>query len=201
LLGFQKNLICGLIWDYTMKNVQNNFSKQDQDLFQIDIHFSELKAEAQLLFDLLNAYSSRINALEKNLQEIHANFPFRLNIKEGKRSILKQPLGTHIEGCAGDVHGFWTQDFWYLSWEADDNSKNFRLFLTIEELEFIFFDYGEHIEQIKEFCSNIKFKRPLIETNIQTRLQYSEYLLPFIDAFKDYLKSCRLAVEQGDVPF
>lgn len=186
-----------------MKNqfIKNDQSKKNQNSLQIDISLNELIIEAEKLFGLLDICTSHIRILEKELQRIHLNLPFELKISEEKKSLLKPALDKHNEGCVGQVHGFWIQDVWYFSWEEDENSKTFRLLLTMKETEFVLFDYDEHIEQVREFCSEIKFRKPLIETNIQTRLQYSQYLIPFINAFKEYLKTYQIAIKQDDIPF
>ena len=180
---------------------KNKHSEENKKTVQVDASLKELIVEAEKLFGLLDTYTSRIRFLEKELQRVHLNLLFTLKVKKDKGSLLKPALDIHNEGCAGQVHGFWTQDIWYLSWEEDENSKTFRLLLTMKETEFVLFDYGEHIEQVREFSSQIKFRKPLIETNIQLRLQYSEYLISFIDSFKNYLKTYQTAIEQNDTSY
>lgn len=60
----------------------------------------------------------------------------------------------------------------YLSWEgATENKKNFRLFL------------------IKEENNEVRLKKPLIETNMQTRFEYIKYLNSFMSNFTLNLKT------------
>lgn len=176
--------------------IQNGQSKKEKEILLIDEQLDTLALEAKQLFELLDKYSHRIRTLETELQKINANFPFSLKIKEENESHLKPIPDKHIQRYARTADGFFTKDFWYLSWEKDDNSKNFRLLLIIKEIEFVV--RGDR--RIK-LDSQIKFQKPLVETNLQTRLQYSEYLLPFIDSFKEYLKNSRLTIEQGGIPF
>ena len=88
-----------------------------------------------------------------------------------------------------------TQVSWYLAWEQfEDNIKNFRLFLVGEDKEIVCINACDNPRWI-EFQSKTIFKKPLIETDLQTRLKYAESLNPFFNQFAEYLKKCRFFLE------
>jgi uncharacterized protein YnzC (UPF0291/DUF896 family) len=47
------------------------------------------------------------------------------------------------------------------------------------------------------------FKKPLIETELNVRFNYIRYLVPFLNAFKEHLRSVRILTEDGPdaIPF
>jgi hypothetical protein len=165
---------------------------------QIDSNLFELLIEAKALFENLDRYSSQVRVLEKELQKINANFPYKLKIKEELESFSRPILDRHAAWCIGmAMLGYTQQDVYYLSWEIDDHAKNFRLFLVVEEKEFVLFDSAESVGIRREFISQVKLKKPLIETDMHTRLRYCEYLNGFIQSFKEHLKNYRAAIEMG----
>ena len=83
---------------------------------------------------------------------------------------------------------------WFLSWDHDEKSKKFRLLVVDEGTEVIYYNVlGDDPEAIRSevFKSNCKSKNPLIEANIQTRLEYFKHLPKFISEFKSHLQNMR----------
>lgn len=187
-----------------MDFIQNNVTKNEishLDPSSVESALQDLTSEANKVFKILDTASATIRKLENSLSNIKAHFPFKFIIKEEAESFLKPALEKHAQGFAGTIHGFFTKDVWALSWEKHDTNNDFRLFLVIEEVESIFFDYAENIEQIEKFSSELKLKRPLIETDIPTRLKCSAHLIAFINAFTSYLQSYHTAITSEPLPF
>ena len=166
-----------------------------------DTSLKELVGEAQALFQVLDSVSTKIRDFEKQLGELKAHFPFRYFLREDKPSALKelseQQLNRieHISN-ADNALRYRTKTCWYFAWEAEENSKNFRLFLTSTQKEIIVWAIcGGTVEEIEPYESEVLFRRPLIEMDLPTRLQFAEYLSAFISDFKEYLRRCRMSIE------
>ena len=180
------------------KVVHNDLSRKTIEFSQIDSNLSELLIEAKALFEDLDRYSSQVRALEKELQKVNACFPFKLKVKEEQESFVRPVLDKHTQWCVGvTMLGYTQQDIHFLSWEADENTKNFRLFLVVEEKECVLFDCAQSAGLKREFTSQVRAKKPLIETDMYTRLKYCAYLNGFIKSFKEHLRSCRMTIEMG----
>lgn len=164
----------------------------------IDLSLTELIQEADTLFQKLNHISTSISTLEKELTRVKAFFPFKLLVDEEKRSLQKRLMDNKSD-LESDNYYFTTVS-WHLAWEEDENSKNYRLFLISEALETVATGFEEHYS-FEDVQINKLFKKPFIETNLKTRLKYSEYLITFIDSFKTYLKDYRISIEKNDLPF
>lgn len=180
-----------------------HLEKKNCNLETINSSIHELVHEAKVLFSTFDAISSSICKLEKDLNETKAYFPFKYKVYIDSESCAKKPEPRH-NTISYDLLGYRTYIYWYLGWEAEENTKNFRLFLIGEEKEIIYYSIPENDPEAceeQEFQKKNIFKKPLMETDLQTRLQYSEHLLPFINSFKDYLKGYRLAVEQEGISF
>jgi hypothetical protein len=181
-----------------------DLNKTSYNLEAINSSIHELVHEAKILFSTFDAISSSICKLEKDLNDSKAYFPFKFKARIDLESCAKKPEPRH-DTISYDLLGYRTCTYWYLAWEAaEENTKNFRLFLIGEEKEIIYYSIpGDDPESCgeQEFQTKNVFKKPLMETSLSIRIQYSEYLIPFIDSFKDYLKSCRLIIEQGGIPF
>lgn len=152
----------------------------------------ELATEAELLFKVLDATSSKIHQLETSLSDLKAHFPFQLSIK--KQKSLAEKFDENSDERYESFDGYYTITYWYLSWEPVEGSKNYRLFLKSEKKEFLFSGSEEFYKEI-EYQSELILKRPLVETDLATRLQFIEYLNHFVIAFKDYLKGYRISIE------
>jgi len=172
----------------------------------------DLVNEAQALFQALDNTSGKIRDLEKRLSELKANFPFTYLLREDKSSVIHSLEQRHFDRRfeQDPAHlGYCPNICWYLSWDADENSKNFRLFLLSRLKEVIVWvHHGEPVEGFIPHESEILFKRPLIEVDLPTRLQFAEYLSAFISHFKEYLKRYRMSIEgqkvvafDDEVPF
>lgn len=157
-----------------------------------------LFSEAGELFKTLDQYSKIILKLEENLVDLKANFPFRLLVKN-EHDLSKRKLTLEHEQYA---HGefFTTKNLWYLAWESiDQNNKKFRLFLISEEVETIHSGWEETYEFF-ELSPKLLAKKPLIETDLQTRLHYFEHIDSFINAFKDHLHAYRVLIDRCNIP-
>lgn len=128
---------------------------------QVNLALEGLVGEAESLFRTIDVTSVQICTVEEKLNEIEAHFPFKYILPDGKPS--------EGEACISKI-------CWHLSWERDENSKNFRLFLISTEA---------------------RFKRPFIETNLSMRFQFIGYLVAFISNFQVYLREYRLSIESG----
>lgn len=170
--------------------------------FQLDSSLKELEFEATKLFQILDSASDAIRNLEKSLQNISANFPFRYLILEEKKSPCKKPEPYH-EGLEPAISGYYTQVYQYLAWEKDENCKNFRLLLTCEEVETVYFPHPESDYDIfRKFQTRCVSKKPVIETDLQTRLNLCKHLNFFISGFKEHLQTKRLEIESAnELPF
>lgn len=189
-----------------MQNINNKKKHNDnlQEFFLIDEHLKDLEIEATALFKLLDRTSDTIRRLESCLQKLNANFPFSFLVQEEKESPPKKPESYHKDSSPREVAFYTTQTRWYLFWKENTISKNYRLFLISEEFEYIYFQSGDDLEHYasSQFKVNSSFQEPFISTKLHIRLRYSEFLISFIDAFKNYLRECRQAIEQGEeIPF
>jgi hypothetical protein len=180
-----------------VKGLETSVQKS-QESYQIDSNLQELLIEAKALFEELDKCSAQIRALEKELQRVNAKFPFKLKLKESEESLYMPPHDRHVQWCPnGTVRGYTQQEFDFLSWEMEDSAKNFRFFLVIEEKEFVLLEDAQSPGLRREFLSQIKFKKPVIELDMATRLHYCEYRNYFIQSFKEYLRNHRIAIEMG----
>lgn len=182
-----------IISESNKKNISNNSLITDTFLKELDL-------EVEHLFNTLDQISNKIIKFETILRERKAHFPFQLKIKEDP--VLQQPIEDCHKATYPLVVGYHTQTYWYLSWEsAEDNHANYRLFLIAEEKGIVSYNVDSDRVYCDEFKSVRTYKKALIETDLSTRLRYSEFLNPFIVAFKEYLKTCRISIESGDIPF
>lgn len=188
------------------KNIMTSSAKKApaslQKLPPIDSSLTELVQEAKALFNVLDATSERIRDLESCLKELKANFPFRIYIGSDEESPVKPAEGHHHQAYPC-VQGYRTKVDWNLAWEHEDISKCFRLCLISEEKELV--SYSTEDDQVYRdvFATKILQKKPLLETDLPTRMRHSQHLLTFIDAFKDHLRAARIRIEDGQdaIPF
>ncbi len=179
---------------------------------QTDPALEDLVSEAQALFKVLDSISKKIRNLEKKLDENKAYFPFKYSVF--KEKILK-PLSTdasnvHEQQAESYVYlGYNSYVEWYLSWDEDENSKRFRLCLVSQRQEFTVVDIeGYPTESSSPLINEIVSKKPLIETDLSTRLKFAEYLQIFIKRFQEHLQCYRTSIERqhldsfdDEVPF
>lgn len=170
---------------------------------QTDPFLDGLVSEAHTLFKALDVASTKIRDLEKRLGEIKAHFPFSYLVY--KENILN-PLDTdHVE-----MHKRQAEPYLYfgynsylessIAWEEDDKSKNFRLFLISRRKEFTVVDFeGDPSESGSPLIDEVVFKKPLIETDLATRLKFIEHLHFFIQKFKEHLQRYRIAIEEKQI--
>jgi hypothetical protein len=183
----------------TSSNKAENHSVSNNNL--IDTSLQELIGEAKALFQALDSTSAKIRDFEKSLSELKAHFPFRSFLKEDKLSSLNELTERHLSKTKAlhlcdDQLRYRTRTCWYLSWESEENSKNFRLLLMSTQKEIIVWaSGGEVVEGIDPYESEVVFKRPLIEMDLPTRLQFAEYLSAFIVNFTKYLRKCRESID------
>ncbi|MFA5074797.1 MAG: hypothetical protein WC436_01725 [Candidatus Babeliales bacterium] len=159
---------------------------------KIDISIKELEIEAEALFNSLDYASQKIHLVEKSLINLKAHFQFKFLIEE-EEPIIKKPSPDIENEYPFHIAGFQTQICWYICWEnTNENTKAYRLMLISEERTLVFHD----IEAKPIICkSNLIFSKPLIDTSLQIRLRYIKHLIPFINAFKNYLKNYRISIE------
>jgi hypothetical protein len=175
--------------------------KTDQSVTknQIDPALAELVSEAHSLFQALDAASSKIRDLEKKLGEIKAHFPFSYDVS--KEEILNPITADHVEVHKRHAEpysyfGYNSYMKWSIAWEEDDKSKNFRLFLISRKQEFTVVDFeGDPSEARSPLIDELVFKKPLIETDLSTRLKFIEHLQCFIQKFKEHLQRYRTSIE------
>lgn len=165
----------------------------------LDSSLQELVEEARDLFKVLDEASAKIRELEKSLSDLKANFPFRYKIGEEKGSVSIPIEMSHREAYSCVV-GVFRKVWYYLGWEPDESSQKYRLCLIFEENETVQAHYEDTYNEIVH-SSRILSKKPLIETDLSTRLLYSEHLHLFIHYFKEYLKTCRISIEARSILF
>jgi len=173
----------------------SNLKKQKEfkDLIQ-ESDFIKLEWNAHQLFLHLDTISDHIRILEKKLSELKAHFPFRKIIFKEDSSVLKNLEERHKDySFPGIILGYFTQIYWYLAWEQDENSNNFRLLLISEEKEFINF-CEEEVYVNNEINSKILSKKPIIETDLATRVKFGQYLKNFLDTFTEHLSFQRMQI-------
>jgi hypothetical protein len=162
-------------------------SKKDTDglTTNLDTSLKELQSEVKSLFGVLDKSSDRIRKLESCLCEFKAHFPFRYYIS--KSSIYSKLIEGKQKRFVEKI---------CLSWEQAEDSKGFRLFLLSEEVGVYISDEGEDYDE----CGPVKVisKKPLIETDLATRLLYVDSLNPFVCQFKAYLSKCRTLIESNN---
>ena len=163
----------------------------------LDSSIEKLREEASILFKLLDQRSDDIRKLEHLLIELKAFSPFKICIKE-EEELPFQDITSEHEKKFGDVRACHTQVRRYLSWESDDIGKKYRLFLIFIETEVIYFNPpGHDPDDVRrsDFRSKSIFKKPVIETDIATRLECYKHLRSFIDSFKEHLKNYRISIQ------
>lgn len=164
-----------------------------------------LVSEAQALFNILDAASTKIRDLEKKLTEIKAHFPFSYRVCKENMNL---PIDTHKV----EMHKRQAEPFIYIgyntyleqsiSWEEDDKSEKFRLFLVARRQEFTIVDIdADPAEEPLPLVNEVVFKKPLIESDLPTRLKYIEHLHSFIKKFKEHLQHYRKTIEGKLVDF
>ncbi len=163
---------------------------------QSDPALEELVSEAHSLFKAVDAASAKIRDLEKKLGEIKAHFPFSYSVC--KEEIFSPPT------AADELNLYLGQSncyiAWYIAWEEDDKSKNFRLFLISRRQEFAVADFGGDLAESRSpIVDELEFKRPLIETDLPTRLKFIEHLHFFIQKFKEHLQRYRTSIEEKQI--
>ncbi len=84
-----------------------------------------------------------------------------------------------------------------MAWELDDQSKQYRLMLISQEEEIIHIISPETAgKHRKKFQETVLLRKPLIEMDLYTRLQYAHMLSIFLEALNDHL----YALYFGSVP-
>jgi hypothetical protein len=191
-----------MLENYCMPSAPHvNKSIQDTStLPDIDVSLKELEIEAKSLFQVLDHASNKIRKMETCLSELKAHFPFRYAITEELADMTPQGgydgNGRFIPDCCDET-------YWCLAWEQDDSSRNYRLFL-ISEMRVVTLASRDNDGHFRVVASKVVFKKPLIETDLATRLHYFDSLNPFIRSFKNYLANRRISIEYksfDDIPF
>lgn len=172
----------------------------------IDPLLNELVTEVKDLFKVIDSTSNKIRELESCLRGLKAHFPFRYYFEEeqGSQVNLDQKY-PQVPSATAQFYS--TQTYRCLSWEQDESFKNFRLFLIDEERDEITYCIDRCALSNMALPKTLS-KKPFIETDLPTRLRYSEYIVPFINAFKKYIVTCRTSIESkriisdsDDLPF
>lgn len=184
-----------------MNSVPNKTIENKQQSLSIDSSLQELILEAEALFKVLDIVSAKITKLETSLSNIKAHFPFRVAIREGQESAAKK-ITDEVQESA-DSEWVATKVCWYLAWEpADENSKNYRLLLISEEIECFHYGFEDTYRPGGSRSKHIIYKKPLIETDLQTRLVNLEHLTYFVDRFTEHLKHYRISIIEGrEIPY
>lgn len=162
----------------------------------LDSSINDLKDEAEKLFRALDLASEKIRHLETSLINLKANFNFRIKIGEDERVAI--PVSEHHRETFPLAENAATRKLYFLGWETDDASQKFRLCLISDEVELVSFNYDDNFIEMVYEIRHLS-RRPLIETDLGTRLRYLEHLTPFVNAFKEHLKASRLKIEFEDL--
>ncbi len=81
-------------------------------------------------------------------------------------------------------------------WESDLNS--FSLMIS-EERDIIYYIVEDDRIHQEKVSSKILLKKPLIETDLNTRLCFSHHLLQFLDSFKEFIRSARILIKKAQI--
>lgn len=169
----------------------------------LDFHLEEFSQEVAALSKALDVASSQIIKVEQSLATLNIFVEFE-HLFITQSSKIRPPAERHY-AMYSDAVGWNTENRWYLAWKTHGKAEKWRLFLVCEELEVV--DY--HTPPYHDSISTATFKKeytystPLSEAKLSIRLQYLGSLSPFIEAFKQHLKRCRVAIERNDaiIPF
>jgi len=178
----------------TSENNSKDISSNDGSF---ESTLKSLEAETFALEGVLNNTSDTIRQLEKSLIGSKTNFVYKKKILTENKSNLKAPEDRHLEEAILDIQNYYTEIWWFLSWEPDETSKSYRLFLISEEKEFCWQHIGQPTRNCGkeiEFKSTIIFQKPLIESKLEVRLRFSQYIIPFMNSFKEALKKYRVSL-------
>lgn len=171
---------------------------ETNSLILFDTSLNELASEADNLFEILEKISISLSNLEKRLVDSKAFFPHELIIITGEESIPRPPEQRHIDGFPFQVQGYTVRLVQSLSWESDETTKKYRLFLIIKEEEIIHYytDTDSYLSTTFQF--KCIYKKALIENDLATKIKCSEHIIPFMNSFREYLKKCRIAIKNGN---
>lgn len=176
-----------------------SLSKQSiLDANQLSSAIKDLLGESQSLFQVMDNASSIIRNFEKSMGESKAHFPFSYAVHKESVPNTHETDGMHEKnvGPWGYI-GYNSYLEWHLAWEEDEKSDRFRLFLISRRQEFTVADVeGDFQESRSPLINQIEFKKPLIETEMATRLRFVEHLQVFVKKFTEHLKRYRESIEK-----
>lgn len=181
-----------------MEFYMNKIKLQSATIF--DTALQELKSEAESLFGVLDTFSSQIASLEQSLKATKANFPFKKEIAKETGAFIYRTKPEH-EIDFYEARHYYNSICWYIGWEIDENSKEFRLLLISEKHEIVFYTRPGWDSKFVIFKSEILTKQPLIETKLAIRLNCFGHLLEFLNDFTKYLNNCHKSIKEGSEPF
>lgn len=182
-----------------MKNIipiEDNSKTISTKTDSFEASLKNLETEALAFSEVFDKASDKIRRLEKILISSKTNFPYTEFIFKEKKSIIKDPETRHSENKILNIESYYTQVWWFISWELHENS-NYRLFLISEEREIC---WSIIYEGDFTFGSSITFKKPLIECKREVRLKFCQYIEPFMNSFEKKLKEDRLSLS-NELPF
>lgn len=174
----------------------NNFSDKvcnDKNIdFSFDGAFKELENVASLLSDNLDVSSEKITKIENRLRNLKTNLPYQMCVLRKQASSYKPLEVYHI--YVGpyflENYGYCTKTEWFLLWDVCEQSKSYRIIVKGLETDLGFVHYPEkEYEDFIELAKRTIYKKPLIECRLAIRLKFAKFIIPFIQAFTDYLRS------------
>ncbi len=182
-----------------MKNLkistETNQEPISPESLPFDESFKQLESVAASLSNSLDNTSEQIRKLEKRLIELKTNFPFEMIVCKEELSQAR-PLGDHHLPLQFLADVYCTQIFWFLSWDPDNISKTYRLFLRCQKEEL---GYNTSTKKEVRLKASVLFKKPLLDTKLEVRLKYSKYLIPFMNFFTKALVDYKTAIQNQDV--
>ncbi len=176
-----------------------SLSKQSiLDTHQLNLAIKELVGESQSLFQAMDNASAIIRNFEKSMGENKAHFSFSYAVHKESVPNMHETNGNHEENVGPWCYvGYNSYLEWSLSWEEDEKSNRFRLFLISHRQEFTVADIeGDCQESRSPLVNQIEFKKPLIETDLSTRLRFVEHLQKFVKKFTEHLTRYRESIEK-----
>jgi len=167
---------------------------------EFDAALKRLETQANALAKVFDVSSETIRKLENTLAASKLNFPLKKNIYKEAPSLMKSPEPRHHDPVRNITH-YYTEVWWFLSWESDDISKSYRLFLISEEKEEAWVEYcdGEADGYWIKIDGRILFRKPLLETKVEMRLKVAQYIVPFMNSLTSTLEQYREASLKGEV--
>jgi len=160
-----------------------------------DKSFEGLEAVASLLSDELDVSNDKINKIEKRLKELNTNIPFDMFIYRHQSE--RKPLEVYHNNATPhlvEYEGYFIETRWFLSWNINEQSNSYRVIVKKIEIDFGLANFAVDRYKDIELMIRTVYKKPLIESKLDLRLQVAKFLTPFIRSFTKLLENYSLNI-------